>query len=94
MITAQRALDIGLVNHVVPEEHLMEKTLEMAEKISSQGQIALAHAKKAINDGIHLPLHDGCKLEIDAFVSCFETDDQKEGMKAFMEKRKPRFQGT
>ena len=78
---------------MVPHESLMDVTMEMARKISLQGQIALSHAKRVINEGVDKSFQEGCKMEIDAFVSCFQTEDQKEGMKAFIEKRKPNFKG-
>jgi enoyl-CoA hydratase len=93
IISAQHALKIGLINRVVPHESLMDVTMDMARKISQQGQIALSHAKRVINEGVDKPFQEGCRMEIDAFVSCFRTEDQKEGMKAFIEKRKPNFKG-
>jgi len=93
VISARRALEIGLVNRIVPHETVMDVTLDMARKISLQGRIALSHAKRVINEGVDKPFQEGCKMEMDAFVSCFQTEDQKEGMKAFVEKRKPEFKG-
>jgi len=92
-ITAQRALDIGLVTRVVPPEALMPVVMEMARRICRQGGMALAAAKRVINEGIEKSLQDGCRMEIDAFVSLFATADRKEGMKAFIEKRPPKFAG-
>jgi len=92
-ITAQRALDIGLVNRVVPPEALMPVVMEMARRICRQGSMAIAAAKRLINEGIEKSLQDGCRMEIDAFVSLFGTEDRKEGMKAFIEKRTPKFRG-
>jgi len=92
-ISAQRALEIGLVNRVVPHDRLMDTTMEMARTIKKQGQIALSYAKKVINQGIEKSLKEGCEMEIDTFVSCFHTDDCKEGMEAFLEKRQPQFKG-
>jgi enoyl-CoA hydratase len=92
-ITAQRALDIGLVNRVVPPEALMPVVMEMARRICRQGSMAIAAAKRVINQGIEQSLQDGCGMEIDAFVSLFATADRKEGMQAFIEKRPPKFTG-
>lgn len=92
-ISAQRALEIGLVNRVVPHEALMVVTMEMARTICKQGSIAVAHAKRVINEGVEKSLADGCALEINTFVSLFSTEDRKEGMKAFIEKRPPKFKG-
>lgn len=92
-IDARRAMDIGLVNRVVAHETLMPAAMDMAHKISCQGQLALAQAKRVINQGIDQPLPEGCRMEIDAFVSLFTTQDHREGMQAFVEKRKPNFKG-
>jgi enoyl-CoA hydratase len=92
-ISARRAREIGLVSHVVPRAGLMPCVLDRARKISANGPVALAYAKRVINAGVDKTLADGCAEEIDAFASCFETKDQQEGMSAFMEKRKPAFTG-
>lgn len=94
IIDAQRALEMGLVNRVIPHASLMAETLDMARRICEKSGIALSHAKNVINRGLEKGLKEGCRMEIDTFVSCFHTDDQKEGMKAFMEKRKPVFKGS
>ncbi len=91
IISADRALGIGLVNQIVPPENLMAAAMDMAGKICRNGQIAISQAKKIINEGIDKSFKDGCRMETDAFVTCFQTEDQKEGMKAFLEKRKPDF---
>ncbi|MFC1591203.1 enoyl-CoA hydratase/isomerase family protein [Thermodesulfobacteriota bacterium] len=93
-VGARRALEIGLVNRVVHPAGLMSCTLEMARGICRQGQLALAQAKRVITEGLDQPLPDGLGLEIDAFESLFETADRKEGMRAFIEKRKPDFRGS
>jgi len=93
-IDAQRALETGLINRVIPHESLMAEALAMAHRICEKSSIALSHAKNVINRGLEKSLKEGCRMEIDAFVSCFDTDDQKEGMKAFIEKRKPVFKGS
>jgi enoyl-CoA hydratase len=94
IIDARRALEIGLINRVVPHEQLMDVTMGLAQKIAEQGPLALAMAKKVINEGREKNLADACRLETEAFCSLFTTQDQKEGMKAFLEKRKPKFTGT
>lgn len=88
---ASRALKTGLINHIVPHDTLIAFTMELAMKICRQSRNALSRAKKVINDGVDTTLPEACQLEIDAFVACFETEDQKEGMSAFLEKRKPDF---
>jgi enoyl-CoA hydratase len=92
-IDARRALDIGLVNRVVPPETLMPAAMDMAHTIARQGQLALAQAKRVINHGLDRPLPEACRMETDAFVSLFTTQDQKEGMQAFVAKRRPNFKG-
>jgi enoyl-CoA hydratase len=93
IIDARTAYEFGLINRIVPHDQLMQTVMDMAEKISAQGPCALARAKQVINQGIEKSLGDGCKLEIEAFYNLFATEDQKEGMQAFIEKRKPCFTG-
>jgi enoyl-CoA hydratase len=89
MIDAQIAFSIGLVNKVFPAEELMPKVMEIAEKIASKGPIAVKLAKTAINKGIETDLATGSSYEMEAFGICFSTGEPKEGMGAFLEKRKP-----
>jgi enoyl-CoA hydratase len=93
IITAQRALEIGLVNRIASPESLMEAAMDMAGKICRNGQVAISQAKKTINEGVDKTFQEGCAIEIEAFAYCFSTEDQKEGMNAFIEKRKPDFKG-
>ncbi|MCQ5376244.1 MAG: enoyl-CoA hydratase-related protein [Methanomassiliicoccales archaeon] len=93
MIDAQEALRIGLVNKVVPSEKLMEEAKNLARTIASRGQIAVRMAKQLINEGIDVDLETGLSLEAKGFAICFSTEDQKEGMKAFLEKREAKFTG-
>lgn len=93
MIDAQTALSIGLVNHVFPHEQLREKTLEMASKIAEKSPIALQIAKEAVKIASRSNLDEGLRREIDLFSICFSTEDKEEGVKAFLEKRKPVFKG-
>jgi enoyl-CoA hydratase len=93
MIDANEALRIGLVDKVVPHDKLMEEAKKIAKNIASKGQVAIRLAKSAINNGINADLHTGCSFEIETFGVCFSTEDQKEGMKAFLEKKKPAFKG-
>ena len=92
-IKAAEALSMGLVNQVVPNEELMDTVNEMAATMCRQGQTALRHAKTVINNGMDLNLDEALRLEIDTFVDLFDTDDRREGMQAFLEKRKPNFTG-
>jgi enoyl-CoA hydratase len=89
MVDAQTALSIGLVNQVVTPDELMDFCMEMAKKIASKGPAAVKLAKKVIDEGIQVSLHDGSALESDRFGECFAGGEAKEGMSAFLEKRKP-----
>jgi len=91
MVDAQEAYRIGLVNNVYEQNELMEKATELAEKISSRGFVSVSLAKTAINDGLNMDIQSGCNYEANLFGLCFATEDKKEGMAAFVEKRKPNF---
>ena len=91
IIDAKTAFMMGLVNKVVPPDSLMTEAKELARKMLSKSSIALSLAKKAINSGADMNLSSGLDLEAECFARCFATEDQKEGMKAFLEKRKPQF---
>ena len=93
IIDAKEAFRIGLVNKVVSSESLMEEVRRLAEEIASKGQVSVKLAKAVMNRGMDTDLHSALMLEADAFGLCFSTADQKEGMTAFLEKRKPRFAG-
>lgn len=92
LITAQRAKEIGLVNHVVAGAELQAKALEILEKIKLRAPLAVASAIRAVNAAVN-PALDGFEVEIQEFANCFTTHDFKEGVSAFMEKRKPLFKG-
>ena len=92
-IDARRAYEIGLVSRVVPLANLEEETLRFAGKIASQAPFALSTAKRAINKGIDISLESACYLELNSFALGFSTKDKEEGFHAFLEKRKPRFEG-
>lgn len=91
MIDANEAEKIGLVNKVTKHEELMNTAVELAKKIVSKGQIAVRYSKVAINRGVETDIETGMEIERNLFSLCFATDDQKEGMTAFIEKRKPEF---
>jgi len=93
MISAGEALRIGLVDEVHPPEELNARATDMAEKISSRGPLAVRFAKRAIHRGLDLSLEQGLALEAEFFGRLFDTEDQKEGTAAFLEKRPPRFKG-
>ena len=87
-IDAAQAEKIGLVNAVCAPEELMDKAMEMAEMIAAQAQVAVREAKRCIRKGIQTDINTGLAFEAEAFGLCFSTADQKEGMSAFLEKRK------
>jgi enoyl-CoA hydratase len=92
-IDATRAYEIGLVNRIYPPETLMEETIKFARKLSGLPPFQLKMAKQSINFGYDLPLDNAGRLEVECCAQCFSTEDQKEGMKAFLEKRKPDYKG-
>lgn len=92
-IDAAEALRIGLVNRVTPKETLLEAAFAMAETILSRGPVAVKLCKAAVNEGLDMDFESAQAYEAEAFGLCFATADQKEGMKAFVEKRKPQFTG-
>jgi enoyl-CoA hydratase len=87
------ALALGLVNAVVPAGELDERVLAVAGKIVRKAPLAIAASKRAILRGVEIDLVAGCELEAQAFSALFGSEDQKEGTKAFLEKRTPSFQG-
>ncbi|GAB4207125.1 MAG: short-chain-enoyl-CoA hydratase [Sandaracinaceae bacterium] len=91
MIGAEEALRIGLVNKVFPADQLMKAARDTAMVIASMGPLAVAEAKKVLREGEGRLLKDANALEIEGFAGCFETEDQKEGMQAFLERRAPSF---
>src|SRR3989449_1517201 len=93
IIDAQTAFAIGLVNHVVPADQLEAKTMEIANRIAEKGPIALRLAKEAVKLASRSNLDEGLRRELDLFALCFSTEDKDEGVKAFLEKRKPAFKG-
>ncbi|MCL2853771.1 MAG: enoyl-CoA hydratase-related protein [Defluviitaleaceae bacterium] len=88
-ISAQRALEIGLVNHVYPADELIPKALEMAGVIAAKAPIAISATKLAVEDGRFMSLDKALELEARHFASCFESEDQRQAMSAMLEKRKP-----
>jgi len=88
-VKAPEALAIGLVQGVYPVEQLMEEALKMASRIAGNAPIAVRACKKAVNDGLQVDMDQALVVEEKLFGSCFETEDQKNAMSAFVEKRKP-----
>ncbi len=93
MIDAATAEKIGLVNHVYPAEQLEAETMKLAEKIAEKAPIALKLCKEAVKFASRSNLDEGLRREVDLFAICFSTEDKKEGVAAFLEKRKPEFKG-
>ncbi|MBC8587921.1 enoyl-CoA hydratase-related protein [Paratissierella segnis] len=91
VIDTKRAEKIGLVNKVVHHDYLMPEAFNIASKIVTKGQISVRYAKEAINRGFGQDIEAGMEIEKELFVKCFDTEDQKEGMIAFLESRTPSF---
>jgi enoyl-CoA hydratase len=92
-IDAEEALRIGLVSAVYPPEELLDKVLETAAGLAAKSAVALSAAKDAANRALQGDLGAGLSYEAILFAALFATEDQKEGMRAFAEKREPRFKG-
>lgn len=93
VIDAQEALRIGLVNAIVPHAELMTKAKDTAAKIAAKGPLAIAQCKRVIYRGADVALSIANELEAQAFAGLFGSSDQREGMGAFLEKRKATFEG-
>jgi enoyl-CoA hydratase len=92
-LTAQEALAVGLVNHVYPVETYLDEALKLAARIAAQAPLAVRLAKEAVRKAMELSLSEGLLFERRLFQMLFASADQKEGMAAFIEKRKPQWQG-
>jgi len=93
MIDAATAERFGLVNHVFPSDQLEAETMKLAEKIAEKAPIALQLSKEAVKFASRSNMDEGLRREVDLFAICFSTEDKKEGVAAFLEKRKPEFKG-
>ncbi|WP_035241898.1 enoyl-CoA hydratase-related protein [Desulfobacter vibrioformis] len=93
-ITADKALEYGMVNQVCPHESLMDEVQKTARRIAGKGCVSLRAAKEAIQAGMGCDLETGCLIENDAFAIAVASPDAKEGTSAFLEKRKPEFKGN
>ena len=93
MIGADEAKEIGLVEQVVPHAELREKTFELAGRIARQSPITVSVAKEAVRASQKLSIDEGISYERDLFCLCFSTEDKKEGVAAFLEKRRAEWQG-
>jgi len=92
-ISAKEALHYGIINSTFAEEVLMEETLKFAGTIAKQAPVAVRLIKESILKAVDYPLYEGMQYERKNFYMLFATEDQKEGMRAFKEKRKPEFKG-
>lgn len=92
-INAQEAYRIGLANKVVPLESLLDEAKKMASVLIERPSVALMMNKIAVNDGMNMDMRSALAYEVRCFATLFSTEDQKEGIKAFIEKRKPNFKG-
>ncbi len=94
MIDAQHAYNLGLVNLVVPAADLEARTMELANRIAEKSPVALRMAKEAVKTAARANLDEGLRREIDLFALTFSSQDKDEGVRAFLEKRKPDFKGV
>jgi len=93
VISAEEALRIGLVSKVVKGEELARETEALAKAVATKAPIALRFIKEAVNKGLDLTLEQGLRLEADLYFLIHTTADRTEGIKAFLEKRPPKFRG-
>ena len=93
MVDAKAALDMGLVNAVLPREQLLQHCKTVAGKIAQKGPLAVARAKRLVERGYDMPLRAANRQEAESFALLFDTEDRREGMRAFVEKRQPKFTG-
>lgn len=90
-VKAEEARDLGIANHVYADADLMEKALEMARLIMTKGPGAVGRVKQAVRRGLEMDLDNGCEVEADQFGLAVTGEEHKEGMNAFLERRKPEF---
>ncbi|MCC6802234.1 MAG: enoyl-CoA hydratase/isomerase family protein [Anaerolineae bacterium] len=93
-IDAQRAYELHIASEIAPKGEAVSAALALAEKILANGQLAVRMAKRVIDEGLEASLPTALSLEMDSTAHLFVTDDKREGIQAFVEKRPPRFTGT
>src|SRR5437870_1052426 len=93
MVDAKTALDIGLLNAILPREQLLAHCIQVAGKIAQRGPLAVARAKRLVERRYDIPLRAANRQEAESFALLFDTEDRREGMRAFIEKRQPKFTG-
>ena len=92
-VSAEEALAMGMINKVVPVEMYLREAVSLAREIAQMSPIAIQLAKESVNRAFEMHLDEGLQFERKNFYLCFSSEDQKEGMKAFIEKRKPQYRG-
>lgn len=92
-IEAEEALRIGLVSAVVPPERLLAEAEAIAQRVAERGPLAVRYAKEAVSRGLEMPLEQALRYETDLTIILQTTEDRAEGVRAFLEKRRPRFRG-
>ncbi|MDX1437894.1 MAG: enoyl-CoA hydratase-related protein [Anaerolineales bacterium] len=92
-ISAEQAYAFGLVNRVVPVERYLDEAIQLASQIAARPPVAVRSAKQALRRGVETTLEEGLALERENYIGLYETEDQQEGMRAFLEKREPVFKG-
>jgi enoyl-CoA hydratase len=93
MMSASEALHFGIINRMIAPELLMEETLSFAKKIAKQPPLSIRLIKEAVYKAVDYSIYEGMQFERKNFYLLFSSEDQKEGMRAFIEKRKPHFKG-
>jgi len=93
VIRADEALRIGLVQAVFPKDELMDKAMKLARELASRSPLIMQYCKQAVSRALDVDLETGTQIERDLFALCFASEDQREGMAAFLEKRVPQFKG-
>jgi enoyl-CoA hydratase len=93
LIDADEALRIGMISGVAPRDGLMQAAEAIAQRIAERGPLAVVYAKEAVSRGIDMPLEQALRFETDLTVILQTTEDRAEGVRAFLEKRKPEFKG-
>lgn len=92
-LSAQEAMQFGLVNRVVPPERFLDEALELAGSIAARAPLAVQAGKKMVDQAFEIPLGEALEMERKEFYGLFTSQDQKEGMHAFIDKRKPNWKG-
>ncbi|KPB06519.1 enoyl-CoA hydratase/isomerase family protein [Bacillus sp. CHD6a] len=92
-MSAKEALHYGVINRVIPKELLLEETMNFAQKIAKQPPLSLRLIKESVHKAVDYSVYEGMQYERKNFYLLFASNDQKEGMRAFKEKRKPKFEG-